>query len=224
MRLVVAGIVVALIGLGAIEKFFRISRLEERRKYTLEYREKFVMYCNDAVSTGNINSSNYHELMKDSNKIQRELGSDGIISMYRDQLAGFQTRNYPIFLNFFNEFRFYLRDRALFCDRINLLVGNCDEALLKHIGTLEEAINIGKKRILNPIFCFSNGISFIVSLPVKVFEWCGIINNVASSRVLESKVLFIIEKLVTIICLLSSIITIVVGWEQFVSIVEMIVH
>ena len=222
MRLIIIGIIIGLIVLGAVAKILSIRSLEKRRQYTIEYREKFIEYCNETASSGNLNDVNYQFLLMDANKIQRELGIDGIISLYRDPLAGIQIQNYPLFLNFFTEYRNYMRDRGLFYDRINSSIGSCDEALLKHIGSLEEAINAGKKRLINPVYCFSNGIGCIISMPVKILEWCEIINGDASKKVLGSKIHLILEKTITIIGLIASVMTIVMSWDQWIALIKSI--
>lgn len=147
-------IVLGLIVLGFVNKLFIIMHLYRRVEYTHKYRENFIQFGNEIQKTGRLDNPQYYELLRDVNKIQRELGLDGIISYYRDPAAGIQMRDYPIMLNFFNELRMYLNDRHLFSERIYLLISGCDEAMVKHIGSLTEAIELGKKRIVNPFFLF----------------------------------------------------------------------
>ena len=209
---------------GFIERIVLIKRFKQRLEYTLEYREKFIKFCNKTMETGKISDSNYNFLVKDVNKIQMELGLDGIVSVYRDPLAGFQMNNYPIFLNFFNELRIEMNAWGLFNDRLNLLIGWADEALLKHAGSLEEHVKVEKRSIKNPVYCFSKGIGFIVSLPIKLLEWCGILNQTYSNKVISSKLYIIIEKIATAISLVGSIITVIMGWEWFVDFCRTIVE
>jgi hypothetical protein len=223
MRIIVVCIVLGLIIVGALRKIFCLKQLDKRLNYTIEYREHFIQYCNAVVKTGKLDSNYYLELTRDINKIQLELGNDGIVSYY-NPMSGIKSDRYPMFLNFFTELRFYMKGWGLFNNEINMLISSCDEALLKHIGVIEEAIGIGKKRIINPIYCFSNGIGYIISLPVKMLEWCGILNNTVSNKVLDSRFHFVVEKLFTIIGLVASVMTIIMGWDQFVNLIKTIIN
>ena len=91
-------------------------------------------------------------------------------------------------------------------------------------GFLIVFIDIERKRIFNPIYCFSNGIGCIISLPVRILEWCGILNHTVSSKVLGSNFHFVIEKIFTIIGLVASVMTIVMGWDQFANLIKEIIY
>lgn len=223
-RLVGIFIIVILMLLGFVLKLISIASLNKRLQYTVDYRNDFIDFCNELEKTGSIGGEKYYRLLKEVNKIQRELGMDGIISVYRDPLAGFQMNNYPVFLNFFNELRTYSTDFSLFGERRYLLVSNADESLTKHIGVLNDAIDIAKQRLKNPVYCFANGINGIISLPIKILEWSGILTNDFSSRILKSKVHQIISKLLVLIGLISSIMTIVMGWNQFLDLIRNIIE
>lgn len=203
--------------IGLLERILFIKKMNNRLEYTLEYRDKFVEFCNKTMATGKFSDSHYSFLAKDVNKIQRELGLDGIVSVYRDPLAGIQMNNYPIFLNFFSELRTELNVLGVFNDRLNLLIGWADEALLKHIGALEERIKAEKNVLKNPLYCFSKGIGFAISLPIKILEWCGILNPAYSKKVVSSKLYRAIEKVATLVGLVASVITVIMGWEWLIN-------
>ena len=219
-RLITIGIIGVLIVLGLLDILFKINNLNKRIEYTHSYRNDFVTFCNELQETKTLGGKTYTRLMQEVNRIQRELGTDGIISVYRDPLAGFQMNNYPIFLNFFNELRNYVTNFYLFEERIFLLISSADESLIKHIGNLEDAIAHNRRKLKNPVFCFSRGINLIISLPVKVFEWGGVISEQSSSKILGSHIHRFLSKLIFIIGLISSIMTIVMDWEEFISILS----
>lgn len=218
------GIIVALIIIGAIEEIISIRKLSQRLDYTSNYRNDFIDFCNRVRETHRVEGDDYYKLMQNENRIQRELGVNGIISVYRDPAAGIQMNNYPIFLNFFGELRNYMTSPQLFEERIYLLVSTCDEALTKHIGLLTEAIEIGYSKLRNPFSCFANGIRFVISLPIHILEWCGIINSNTSKRIINSRLQEIINKIVVLIGLISSLITIIMGWDTFIQIVKTILR
>ena len=219
MRIIAIGIIVGLILIGVGYTSYGIHILTKRLQYTKKYRDEFLQFCKQ-IKDGKIEDQTYYNLVHDVKRIQFELGIDGIISVYCDPETGFQTNNYAIFLNFFNELRINLTCYCVLEDRINLSIGTCDEALIKHIGQLETTIEYRKNKIKNPFYCFSKGISCIISLPIKFLEWCEIINKKSSDKILSSKIYKAINNIIVIINLLSAIITITTGWDGFTGIVQ----
>ena len=218
-RLYIIGIIILLILIGMVATAYTIYSLTNRRDYTARYRDDLLKLYDHISKTGKMDDELYYKLMQDVNKIQLELGKDGIASVYQDRLAGIQINNYPLFLNLFNDLRSEMMDYSLFAERIYLAIGSCDEALVKHLGNLNEAIQLAKKRFFNPFYCFSKGINCIISFPIKILEWAGIINGAASGRVLNSRVYDVFSKIVVLLGLIASIMTIILGWDQVVNII-----
>lgn len=219
MRIIAIGVVVGLMLVGVGYTFYGINKLSERLQYTQKYRDEFLKLC-EQIKKDKIDEQTYYNLAHDMNKIQLELGVDGIISVYYDPLKGIRMNNYPIFLNFFNDLRTELTCYCILEDRINLSIGTCNDALIKHIGQLDNTIEYRKSKIKNPFYCFSKGVSLIVSLPIKLLEWCEIINQKSSDKILSSKIYKVINNIIVIINLLSDIITITTGWDGFTGIVQ----
>lgn len=213
-RVQVIIVVIALIIIGVIGLAYTLRDLKKRLEYTVGYRVRFLDFYEHIKKNGNIENPLYYELVQEVNKIQLELGIDGIVSIYHDPIKGVQIRNYPLMLNLFNDLRSEVLNYDMFADRIYLAVGSCDEAMVKHIGNLEEAMAIGRKRIINPFYCFGNGISLVISLPVRILLWSGIINRSISDRILSSKCYDILSKVATVLGLIASIITIILGWDK----------
>lgn len=222
-RITIILILLGIILFGFVVKLFDNRKLYQRLEYTESYRNDFLTLYEQINKSGKYDEQLYYKLMQEVHKIQSELGVDGIISVYQDQLAGIRINNYPLFLNFFNELRTQMLNYSLFAERIYLSVGSCDEAMTKHIGLLKEAIHIAKKDIINPFRCFSCGINTICSIPVKILEWCQIINVSSSGRILNSKLHTLISKVITLIGLVGSLITIILGWNQVVSLFKLFI-
>lgn len=218
-KVIVVAIIIGIMLLGGICKYIKLREIPKRLDYTQQYRNDFVELHNKIGSTGKLDDNLYYKLMQDQNKMQRELGLDGIVSIYTDPAAGLQYKNYPLILNFFNELRIMMTEPSIFEERIYLLFGSCNEALTKHIGVLNEAQELGYKKIKNPFHLFSCGISYIVGLPVKILEWCGIINSNSRDKALGSKICSALEKIVTLLSLIAAIISITTGWSQFIGLI-----
>ncbi len=165
----------------------------------------------------------YTYCIRNSDDIQRELGTDGIIAAFRDPLRGFQVSNYQLIVNVLPELRSMAREipyNPLMGERYANLVGYCCDSFAKHDSNLEKAIESKRRLLWNPISCFGAGIRKIVVLPIDVLFWCGVISLKNTQVATGSKVFNVISKLITLIGLIGSIITIALGWDQFVQLIK----
>ena len=65
----------------------------------------FFDFANEVFTTRRMNSEKYNAVMKDVDKIQEELGMDGVLNEFVDPLKGIQGRNYQLFINIMPETR-----------------------------------------------------------------------------------------------------------------------
>lgn len=167
-----------------------------------------------------MNSEKYNAVMKDVNKIQEELGMDGVLNEFVDPLKGIQGRNYQLFMNIMPEIRTALSNMgySIMDERINQLMGLCEDALRRHIGNLDRAIEHEKKGLWNPITCMGEGIRWIVGLPVDILQWAGLYSTGRSRKIKASVIYKTISNMIVFIGFISSIVTIVLGWDEFLEI------
>ena len=66
----------------------------------------------------------------------------------------------------------------------------------------------------NPFICFREGIRFIIGLPALILYWSGIISTRTIGAARASSVFKFISSVITLIGLISSIITILIGWNE----------
>lgn len=216
-HLIPAIIVVILILIGHFIKRRRISAYIKRVDCTTKFNNIFFDFVNDTFTTYRINSSKYNAVIMRVDEIQQELGMDGVFNNFYDPLRGVQGRNYQIFMNIMPEIRTAVseRDSIIVKERINQLMGVCEDALKRHIGNLERAIENEKKGFFNPITCLGEGIRWLVGLPVDILCWAGLYNVTRSQKIKVSAVFKIISNIIVVIGLISSIVTIALGWDEF---------
>ena len=87
-RIVPIVIVVMLVVLGHILRRIRIKKLQKRREFTITYQNNFIDMVNKIFDSGVMNQELYNKCIHDVDKIQAELGQDGIISEFIDPLHG----------------------------------------------------------------------------------------------------------------------------------------
>lgn len=210
-------IVVALIVIGFVIKCRRINSYNKRCDFTIEFNNKFFDFVNETFSSYRIDSNKYSAVIMEVDKIQQELGMDGVLNSFYDPLHGMQGRNYQLFMNIMPEIRSAVseRDNIIIMERINQLMGLCEDALKRHVGNLERAIENEKKGLFNPITCLGEGIRWLVGLPVDILCWAGLYSAARSQKIKVSTIFKIISNIIVVIGLISSIVTIALGWDEF---------
>lgn len=163
----------------------------------------------------------YSYCLHEIDKIQKELANDGLISEYVDRLHGIQGRNYQLFMNIMPEIRQMISfDNFIVEERVRQLIGCCDDALKRHIGNLDRLIESASKGLFNPFTCFGEGIRWLVGLPLDILLWCGIINQSREQRIRTNYVYKMINNFVVLLGVVSSIVTIALGWDDILKIIN----
>ena len=220
-RLIPILITFLVILLGFVNRVINANSIMKRREFTLAFRNSFISMANSFFETGRMQNNLYANVIHDVDAIQEELGNDGVIADYIDRLHGIQGRNYQLFVNVIPEIREAegLRDDSIVMGRISQLIGFCDDALQRHIGNLDRELDSERKGFFNPFKCFGAGVKFIIELPFLILYWCGLVSTSTICATRGSYTFKIISSIVTFVGLISSIITIVIGWNEVTEIV-----
>lgn len=216
-------IIMGIIILGVISKLIELRRIKLRIDFTQDYREKFIKYINEIISQHNINHELYYELTLKVKEMQYELGADGEFAFMKDNLWGYTASGYQLLINFLPETKDMLDGFAI-PERYNTLIRNCDDMFIRHLGTLEKEFDSIRKGIFNPFSSFAEGIKFIILLPFTIMNWFGFISTEKTYRVRKSVFVKVLNIVVAIIGFVSAIITIVVGWNDFLRIILEFFH
>ena len=221
-HIIPAVVVATLIVIGHVIKRKRIVSYNKRAEFTVDFNNTFFDFANEVFTTRRMNSEKYNAVMKDVDKIQEELGMDGELKEFVDPLKGIRGRNYQLFMNIMPEIRTALSNMgySIMDERINQLMGLCEDALRRHVGNLDRAIEQEKKGLWNPITCMGEGIRWIVCLPVDILQWAGLYSTGRSRKIKTSVIFKAISNLIVFIGLISSIVTIVLGWDEFLVIIN----
>ena len=73
---------------------------------------------------------------------------------------------------------------------------------------------------MNPITCMREGIRWIVGLPVEILQWAGLYSAGRSRKIKASVIFKAISNFIVFIGLISSIVTIILGWDEFLEIIN----
>jgi hypothetical protein len=189
--------------------------------FTIEYRNKFIELMNGFMERGRINNDLYTELTENVVEMQTELGDDGIYALMVDRLKGISNRNHQALINFLPEIRAlgYDRDNSIMMSRFMDSAQTCDDMFLRHKGQLDKNAHDEEKHMFNPLSCIADGIRWILWLPANILYWCGFISARTNYKLRVNWLLKFLAFLVTIIGLIGSVITIIIGWSQFSKII-----
>ncbi len=220
-HLIPAAIVIVLVLIGHFIKRKRIAQYNIRGEFSADFNNRFFDFANDTFTRRTIDSEKYNAVITDVDKIQQELGADGVLDTFCDPLRGMQGRNYQLFMNIMPEIRSALSSgyNSIMDERINQLMGLCQDALRRHIGNLDRAIEKEKKGLFNPITCLGECIRWIVGLPVDILQWAGLYSEASSSKIKANFLYKFVSNLIVFIGLISSIVTIVLGWDEFMTMI-----
>lgn len=208
--------------IGFVYKEVELAHNNERLNFTRDYRNKFITYVNSIVSNHTFDQKLYYELTSDVNKMQYELGADGVYAHLTDNLKGYSVKNYQLLINFLPETRNILNDidNIIMQNRYMQSIQSCDDMFIRHIGTLNQLDEQIRKNLYNPFSNFAQGIRFFVFLPWLILNWFGFISIETKRKITGNFIIKLLNFLVTIVGFASNIIAIFVGWEPFLLIIK----
>ena len=68
--------------------------------------------------------------------------------------------------------------------------------------------------------CFSDGIKFIVSLPILLLHWFGFISDETTRRAKHNWIIKLLNIIVTLVGFIGGLMSIVMGWNEFWQIIR----
>lgn len=203
-----------LIGLAMLIR--RGVQLSEREAFANEFADKLLSY----IKSGGQDGVAYGWLVHRSNKMQIQLGSDGIMALYRPPYATQQYRNFPILLNILPELRRTFGDEVLsrgdLSHQYSMLL---NETLTRHAGTLSDLREDLTRSIKNPIIWLREGVRALIALPLSLLGWLGVLSEMTISRMTGSKFFEGLSGLAAVVGFASAVMGIAVGWHEFVQLV-----
>jgi len=218
--LIILGILTVFI-IGFVQVYYRHSRIVKKISFAGEYRNKFVAFANKYFQTydrwsraGDFDGELYVWLTMNVSKIQDYVGSFGVMS-YKPAFQNYMFNNYQIIINTIPKFREGQVEK--------FDVGAVDDCLLRYIGYLEEYSKDTLKNLRNPIVWFREGFRELLSIPIFILNWFGIISNRTVNSIKDSLIYKVISGLIALVTLLSGLVTIIVGYDQTIEFVKKLI-
>jgi len=217
--------VCVIIGLMVIG-YFRIrqktNRIQEMILFATNYNNKFVEYVK---SEGN-NYEVYLWLIENSPRIQTETDGYGIVALFHLPYSNKIYHNFEIFLNAVPLIKREFDDHSI--SRNNSAIREyatvIPECLMRHVGVQKEALKQKAKGIKNPIIWFTEGTRYILLIPFSILQWMGIMRELVIRKIEQSGLFKLVAGIVSLLGLISSVVTILVGWNEFERIIMSIIN
>lgn len=215
--LVVLGILLILLVTGFIRLIRHRLELVKSHIFTDEYLKRF----SDFVEKNYFDGGDYTWLTEKAYPMQIELGSFGKMT-YKPPFANYFIHDYDLILNLLPEIRKHKTDRSMFGpgpayqEQVSIVA----ETLIRFRGILNEQLDFSGRQLWNPFVWLREGVQTILQLPLLIFQWFGLISSSVYYRITNAPLFGIVTGLITLIGLVGSIFTIVLGWEQFLKLME----
>ncbi|ODS96749.1 MAG: hypothetical protein ABS56_12700 [Lautropia sp. SCN 69-89] len=181
--------------------------------FAAEYRDRVHTFVKQA------DAGAYEWLTLNANRMQLQMGSQGLMT-FKPPFANHMIHNYPVVLNVLPELRKCLTDHVLSRSLLGEYHALIDEALLRHQGSLLQRHSDAVSFLWNPVVWLTSGIRSVLAAPLWFLASAGQIPRSIASRVAASRFYRVVAGLVAAIGFTSAIVTLVTGWEQFVSILR----
>ena len=187
-------IIIAIAIIGWISKILYLWKIKQRIDATINYYNDFFDLIDCLLSTKQVNQQLYVKLTQGVNKMQRELGSDGIIDM-QDPLRGIRSSNYQLLINFLPEVNQ--------CSNLWDSLGYPNSIMMERF--------LSSANACRDMFL----ISLILWIPKYILASLGLFSARSFYSWKTKKIAKSLSGMVAILGLISSIITIVIGWNDF---------
>ena len=218
MTALIITIFIFVFALGFITIFRRYQRILKEKNFGVEYRNRFVEFANKYFETThgyysqkNFDTELYIWLTKNVNEIQANLGHLGKMH-YVAAFQMYEVKNYEVVINTLPKFR----DGKIESFDVN----STDDCLLRYIGSMKKIIESLSKKLKNPIIWFKEGFQEIISLPLYIFNWFGILSDRAVARVTTNVIWKVLAGLGGLVTFVSGIVTIIQGKDQTIELLR----
>lgn len=205
--LIIGGIFI----IGLVRLIVDKEYIVNRANFCHEYGTKFIDFCSK-LQSNHFDSDGYIWLTSNVNKIQRELGVNGIMYNYHPPFANYIYPQYALLINTLPQLRTHEADtKEIFA---------CQDVLIRHLGDLNETIDHYIKRLRNPLIWLREGITFLITFPFRLASWFGLLQYTSLITMSDSLLVKLISFIVSIIGLISSVMTVLLGQDEFLKILK----
>ncbi|MEC0106894.1 hypothetical protein P4H27_08080 [Paenibacillus taichungensis] len=217
-------IVASVIFIGFIKSYMDYNSKSNQNEFAIEFLNNYREFCNELFKN-NFDEEKYQWLKLNSSKMQSSMGRYGIAASYKPGGANYFSKNYQVIVNSLpeirNQYRRMINGFGLSFEwrMLEETVRMIEEVLLTYIGAQSNIVEDAKKELRNPLIWLREGVRFIVTSPISLFYWSGLMQYSTYNTISNNFFVKLISFLIGLIGLISSIVTIVTGYTPFKNII-----
>lgn len=218
-------VLIAISVIGLLRIFCKAKAQSEDKDFAIEYLNNYREFASGLIN-GTFDAEKYQWLKLKSSKMQIMMGSYGLAATYKPAGANYMFKNYQMIVNGITEVKdIYMRminglGLSIEKEMLRELIGTIDDVILTYIGYLENNGERLLKELKNPFVWFREGVRFIVTFPIYLMQWSGLIRYTTYASISNNIFVRFVSFIVGIIAFVSSIVTIVTGYTSFVAIIK----
>ena len=203
-------LLIILMTIGLFNLLIDQRKLIEKHNFASEYLSRFQQFKNSYRT--DFNGETYYWLTSHVSKIQSNLGFFGIVLNYQPAFSNYIHKSYQIIVNTLPEMRNMRADSSM--------INASEDALIRYIGFLDDAYENSINQIKNPFKWLKTGVQSIISLPFFILYWLGLISSSFLEKIINNSILKLISGFIALIGFIASIMSIILGWETFVRLIQ----
>ena len=204
----ILGGVVALMVVGLLDAIVQLRNLSARMRFAVEFQNRWVRYF-EALAPGQPAGADYTWLAGHQTRMTAELGPADRID-YRAPFGQYIVSNYPALTNTLAASR---SGRGADPDMITFV----DHMLISWGGTLHDGHERLARELRNPVYLVGRGLRFLVSLPLLLLSWSGLLPSRSFERARGSLLFRLIQFVIAVVVAVAAVMTVVLGWSAFVA-------
>lgn len=182
-----------------------LRSIVRRLNFTVAFRERWVAFFQAGKA------EDYGWLAEKLSAMTRAMGGEDIVA-YRARAGGLSSPHYALLAN------------TLAGSRMGEADGEeivmAEHLLRVHEGGLKHRVESLEGQLKNPLVLVGRGLKLIVSLPLLLLEWFGLLRPASVQSARESWVFRFVQLVAAVAVALASIETSVLGWSAFVAQVQ----
>lgn len=209
------------VGAVAVAGFIRLLKdfmdIGGKHDFAVEYFDKLDSY----IDKRGEDAETYAWLVKRSDRMQRQIGSERFVSASRPAGANSYYKEPQLIINMLPELRGALHEGILSRGSVAVQYGSALlQELLRHIGIIEDIRREQAACLRNPFIWLREGVRFTVELPAHLLSWLGVMSEQSVRKVVHGAAVRLLSVFVTAVGLISAVIVVFVGWPHFKGLIK----
>lgn len=215
-KIIAVGVVIILLVIGRLRVVQNIKHIITKITFSDEFAENVSKFVNNQGKDYKV----YSWLLQKSEALQMNMGRHGIIDKFYIPFSQLEISNFEVILNalpaIHEEFGWETVNPQVVRKYYNVLM----ESILRYRGKLLNDVESYQKSLRNPLEWLREGASWVVLLPFSILNWFHLLSDIKLVKISANPFTSFVSSIGAVIATLGSLVTIVIGWDAFVKILQ----